>query len=95
MHRSSRKRRRNRRDNDSRTSPGQRLNASSHTGISTLRALQPASDTLAAEHGILLRYTNLEAKLEPTMKGVMQQPGGTHADEIETSMMLYLSLIHI
>jgi creatinine amidohydrolase len=29
--------------------------------------------------------------LEPTEKQVLQQEGGTHADESETSMMLYLA----
>jgi creatinine amidohydrolase len=61
-----------------------------NTGISTLRALEPAAQALAAE-GILLHYTNLEASLEPTIARVQEQDGGTHADEIETSMMLYIA----
>jgi creatinine amidohydrolase len=60
-----------------------------NTGISTLRPLQLAAEALAA-HGILLRYTDLNARLEPTAKGLRQQQAGTHADEIETSMMLYI-----
>lgn len=60
-----------------------------NTGISTLRALKPAADLLAAE-GILLRYTDLKIT-EPVEKKIKQEEGGTHADEIETSMMLYMA----
>lgn len=60
-----------------------------NTGISTLRALKPAADLLAAE-GILLRYTDLKV-IAPVEKTISQQEGGTHADEIETSMMLYMA----
>ncbi len=60
-----------------------------NTGVSTVRALQPAITTLAAE-GMLVRYTDLNARLEPATKGYTEQPGGTHADEVETSMMLYI-----
>jgi creatinine amidohydrolase len=61
-----------------------------NTGISTLRALRPAAEALAAE-GILLHYTDLSKALAPTEKQVAQQEGGTHADELETSMMLYIA----
>ena len=61
-----------------------------NTGVSTLRALRPAAAILAAE-GILLQFTDLLAILGPIEKAVGQQKGGTHADEIETSMMLYLA----
>lgn len=60
-----------------------------NTGISTLRALKPAADLLAAE-GIVLRYTDLRI-MEPIEKTIKQEEGGTHADEIETSMMLYMA----
>ncbi len=60
-----------------------------NTGISTLRSLKPASDVLAAE-GIHMRYTNLNM-LEPLEKIIRKQEGGTHADEIETSIMLYIA----
>jgi creatinine amidohydrolase len=60
-----------------------------NTGISTVRPLQAAAETLAAE-GILLTFTDLNARLEPTAAKLRQQEGGTHADEIETSMMLYI-----
>jgi creatinine amidohydrolase len=59
-----------------------------NTGISTVRALNPARDTLAAE-GITLRFTDLNS-IEPVESSIRQQEGGTHADEIETSMILYM-----
>lgn len=60
-----------------------------NTGISTLRALKPTADLLAAE-GIVLRYTDLRMT-EPVEKTIRQEEGGTHADEIETSIMLYIA----
>jgi creatinine amidohydrolase len=59
-----------------------------NTGISTVRALAPAVDTLALE-GIQLRYTDLR-ELEPVESKIRKQEGGTHADEMETSMILYM-----
>lgn len=59
-------------------------------GISTLRALQPAADALAKE-GILLRYTDLIKLTGPVEKAIGKQDGGTHADEIETSMVLFMA----
>ncbi len=61
-----------------------------NTGVSTNRALAPAVEILAAE-GILMRYTDLLKVMEPAEKSVSRQEGGTHADEIETSMILYMS----
>lgn len=61
-----------------------------NTGVSTLRALEPAARALA-EDGILLRYTNILQVAGPAEKAVAQQEGGTHADEIETSMMLHIA----
>jgi creatinine amidohydrolase len=60
-----------------------------NTGVSTVRALAPAAEILAAE-GILLRFTDLLKVLGPVEKEICQQEGGTHADEVETSMMLYM-----
>ena len=60
-----------------------------NTGVSTVRALTPAVEILAAE-GILLRFTNISTIVEDVEKKVQQQEGGTHADELETSMMLYI-----
>jgi len=61
-----------------------------NTGISTVKALRPAQQQLAA-HGILLRFTDLEATIAGTVRQVSEQEGGSHADEIETSMMLYMA----
>jgi creatinine amidohydrolase len=58
-------------------------------GISTLRALKPASKILAAE-GIVLRYTDLNEMLAATDRAISKQEGGSHADEGETSMILYI-----
>jgi creatinine amidohydrolase len=60
-----------------------------NTGVSTVRALRPAVDVLAAE-GLLLRFTDLLAITGPVEKEIAKQEGGTHADEIETSMILYM-----
>jgi creatinine amidohydrolase len=59
-----------------------------NTGYSSAQALAETARMLAPE-GILLRYTDWRARMEAT-RGVQQQPGGNHADEIETSMMLYI-----
>ena len=60
-----------------------------NTGVSTVRALTPAAELLAGE-GIVLRFTNILTITEDVEKRVRQEEGGTHADEIETSMMLYI-----
>jgi len=60
-----------------------------NTGVSTLRALKPAAEVLAAE-GILLHYLDTTKDLESVVKPLEKQEGGTYADEIETSMMLYI-----
>jgi creatinine amidohydrolase len=59
-----------------------------NTGISTLRPLAQAAADLSKD-AIILRYTDL-TKDAPVEKKV-RQSGGTHADEIETSMMLYIA----
>jgi creatinine amidohydrolase len=59
-----------------------------NTGISTLKPLGQAAAELAND-GIVLRYTDL-TKDDPVEKK-LRQSGGTHADEIETSMMLYIA----
>jgi creatinine amidohydrolase len=60
-----------------------------NTGISTLRPLKLAADALAAE-GILLHYLDLGKDIDPVIKHLMKEEGGTHADEVETSEMLYI-----
>jgi creatinine amidohydrolase len=59
-----------------------------NTGISTLKPLALAAAELAYD-GIVLRYTDL-TRDDPVEKK-LRQSGGTHADEIETSMMLYIA----
>jgi acetamidase/formamidase/creatinine amidohydrolase/Fe(II)-dependent formamide hydrolase-like protein len=60
-----------------------------NTGVSTARPLRAAAELLARE-GILMRFTDvLEAGREAEQR-VRQQARGTHADEIETSMVLYM-----
>ncbi|MCG3256505.1 MAG: creatininase family protein [Candidatus Heimdallarchaeota archaeon] len=57
-----------------------------NTGISTLKPLKSAASELE-QQGILLRFLNLlevEKKHDPEL---LQQEGGTHADESETSIM--------
>ena len=61
-----------------------------NTGVSTKRPLEAAADLLAAE-GIVLRSTDLVAVLGPVEREIAKQEGGTHADEVETSMMLYIA----
>jgi creatinine amidohydrolase len=61
-----------------------------NTGVSTIRALQPVVDILAAEH-ITFRFTDILHAGEAEEKAVATQKEGTHADEIETSMMLYIA----
>lgn len=60
-----------------------------NTGVSTVRPLTAAAELLAKD-GILFAFTNVlqvGAEAEATVR---QQARGTHADEIETSMMLYM-----
>ena len=59
-----------------------------NTGISTNRALSPAKEALQAQ-GVTLWYTDLH-KAEAGTDDLLTQEGGTHADESETSMMLYI-----
>ena len=61
-----------------------------NTGVSTIRALRLSKDVLAEDH-ILFRYTDILKVAESAEKQVKQEEGGTHADEIETSMMLYIA----
>jgi creatinine amidohydrolase len=60
-----------------------------NTGVSTLRPLAAASAILA-EEGVLLTYTNILTAAGDAEANIRQQREGTHADEMETSMMLYM-----
>lgn len=61
-----------------------------NTGISTLWALEPARGRLA-DAGIVIEYTDLTTATAAVEKRLQQQPAGTHADELETSMLLYMA----
>jgi creatinine amidohydrolase len=61
-----------------------------NTGVSTIRALRPAVEILAAD-GIHLTFTDILHAGEAEERAVTTQKEGTHADEIETSMMLYIA----
>ncbi len=60
-----------------------------NTGVSTVRALEPARRELA-ERQISMDYSVYEKMLEGAGLAP-EQPGGTHADEFETSLMLELA----
>ena len=59
-----------------------------NTGVSTVRALRPAVEVLAAD-GIAMSFTDLNS-ISAVEDKIRQQEGGTHADELETSMILYM-----
>ena len=61
-----------------------------NTGVSTLRPLSASAEILA-EAGIVLQYTNILDVAAAEEDRVREQERGTHADEIETSMMLYIA----
>lgn len=61
-----------------------------NTGISTNVPLQAAAIALATD-GILLRHTDFGARSESAARAVRQQAGGSHADELETSLMLHIA----
>ena len=60
-----------------------------NTGMSTIAPLSEAAKALASE-GVTLRYFNW-GEIDAVVKKVQRQAGGTHADEIETSIMLYIA----
>ncbi|MCA1813839.1 MAG: creatininase family protein [Halobacteriales archaeon] len=64
-----------------------------NTGVSTVEALRPAAAQLAKD-GIALRFTDWPAALRPAER-LVQQERGTHADEVETSLMLFLAPDHV
>ena len=61
-----------------------------NTGVSTLRPLKKAAASLSSQ-GITLRYLNILEVDKSLPEGILKQEGGTHADEGETSMMLYIA----
>jgi acetamidase/formamidase/creatinine amidohydrolase/Fe(II)-dependent formamide hydrolase-like protein len=60
-----------------------------NTGVSTARPLKATAELLARE-GILMRFTDLALAGKSAEDAVRQQAYGTHADEIETSMVLFM-----
>ena len=60
-----------------------------NAGTTTTAGLDAAVASLAAD-GILLGYTNIQQQLNVLSARVRRQEGGAHADEVETSMMLYV-----
>src|SRR5271165_704080 len=61
-----------------------------NTGVSTMSPLELTANILADE-GIDFRYTDILSLIGPVEAEVKQQKGGGHADEIETSMMLFIA----
>ena len=60
-----------------------------NTGLSTLGPLRQAAQALAAT--CRLEFLDLEAALESLPDGLLEQEYGSHADEHETSLMLYIA----
>lgn len=60
-----------------------------NTGVSTVSALEPAAAALATQ-GVAMHFTRIERVGNEAVRSVQEQEGGSHADEIETSMMLYI-----
>jgi creatinine amidohydrolase len=58
-----------------------------NTGISTVRPLEAAARELEQE-GVNVSYMDLRIVLQSARVQLEEQPGGSHADEIETSIML-------
>jgi creatinine amidohydrolase len=61
-----------------------------NTGVSTIAPLR-ASQALLRLEGIEMRFTDILAVAGDVEKRVSTQQEGTHADETETSMMLYIA----
>jgi creatinine amidohydrolase len=61
-----------------------------NTGISTARPLQAAQEVVVAR-GIKMEFTDIGSAYAGLRRQVETQPAGTHADEVETSMMLYIA----
>jgi creatinine amidohydrolase len=61
-----------------------------NTGVSTMTPLALTAEILTDE-GIDFRYTDIRKLIDPVEAEVKHQKGGTHADEIETSMMLFVA----
>jgi len=60
-----------------------------NTGVSTARPLKVAQELLSRE-GIVMGFTDLSVAGQAAEDAVRRQAFGTHADELETSMILYM-----
>ena len=61
-----------------------------NTGVSTLRPLKDAAEELEKQN-IILHYFNILEIDKKLSKDFLEQDGGTHADETETSIMLHIA----
>jgi len=61
-----------------------------NTGISTIEPLAAARQALLAD-GLRMEFSDLRDMAVAARKSVQRQSHGTHADEIETSNMLYIA----
>ena len=61
-----------------------------NTGISTNAPLTAARASLLSQ-GLLFEFTDIRTAYAGLRHQIETQPAGTHADEIETSMMLYIA----
>jgi creatinine amidohydrolase len=61
-----------------------------NTGVSTMSPLALSANLLAAEK-IEFRYADILKLTEQVELNLKQEEGGTHANEIETSMMLFIA----
>jgi creatinine amidohydrolase len=59
-----------------------------NTGLSTMRVLEAVQAHLA-DKDVTMAYTDITRIGEPVESEIAQQPAGSHADELETSMMMY------
>ena len=68
---------------------GPRLFYVLNTGLSTIRPFKRPQRRCCG--GILLRYTEFGTFVEQAASRIRQQEAGSHADELETSMMLHIA----
>lgn len=61
-----------------------------NTGISTVRPLKLAAESLR-ESGITMHFTDLKVAMHEVEEELSEQEGGSHADEMETSLMLFIA----
>ena len=61
-----------------------------NTGVSTVEPLQAAAETLRHSQ-VIVCFTDIQTVAAGVERTVTHQQRGSHADEVETSMMLYLA----